>query len=243
MPFTRNSVWVQSASCAHHKLKAARGIGRRVKEICWKTHCARVRLSYNKWITTSEAQVGTMFRTFHLKSIVYSLGVLFWAMAAGLPAHAADISPFVGDYVGSANVVDDDGTETPRDMSVSIEKSKHGFNVSWTTTTYKADGRIKEQKFSVDFKESNRPDVFSAAMKRNVFGHEVPLDPMQGEPFVWGRIEGDTLTVFSLFIDETGDYELQQYDRTLAEGGLDLSFSRFRNGTKSRSVETFLKKN
>ncbi len=184
-----------------------------------------------------------MFRTFHLKSIVYSLGVLFWAMAAGLPAHAADISPFVGDYVGSANVVDDDGTETPRDMSVSIEKSKHGFNVSWTTTTYKADGRIKEQKFSVDFKESNRPDVFSAAMKRNVFGHEVPLDPMQGEPFVWGRIEGDTLTVFSLFIDETGDYELQQYDRTLAEGGLDLSFSRFRNGTKSRSVETFLKKN
>ncbi len=184
-----------------------------------------------------------MFRTFHLKSIAYLLAVLFWAMAASLPAHAADISPFVGDYVGSANVVDDDGTETPRDMSVSIEKSKNGFNVSWTTTTYKADGRIKEQKFSVDFQESNRPDVFSAAMKRNVFGHEVPLDPMQGEPFVWGRIEGDTLTVFSLFIDETGDYELQQYDRTLAEGGLDLSFSRFRNGTKSRSVETFLKKN
>ena len=79
-------------------------------------------------------------------------------------------------------------------------------------------------------------------MKRNVFGHEVPLDPMKGEPFVWGRIEGKTLTVFSLFIDEKGGYELQQYDRTLADGGLDLSFSRFRNGVKSRSVETFLKK-
>ncbi|CUJ96195.1 hypothetical protein RUE5091_01635 [Ruegeria denitrificans] len=186
--------------------------------------------------------MGTLVRTCPLKYIVFSLGVLFWAALHSVPAQAADITPFVGDYVGSANVVDDDGTETPRDMSVSIHEMRNGFNISWTTTTYKADGRIKEQKFSIDFKQSDRADVFSAAMKRNVFGHEVPLDPMQGEPFVWGRIEGDTLTVFSLFIDETGDYELQQYDRTLAEGGLDLSFSRFRGGEKSRSVETFLRK-
>ncbi len=177
-----------------------------------------------------------------LKFVVFSMGVLFLAAFVSVRAHAADIAPFVGDYIGSANVVDEDGTETPRDMSVSIHEIKGGFNVSWKTTTYKLDGRVKEQKFSIDFKPSERPDVFSAAMKRNVFGHEVPLDPMQGEPFVWGRIEGDTLTVFSLFIGETGDYELQQFDRTLAEGGLDLSFSRFRNGEMSRSVNTFLEK-
>ncbi len=157
-------------------------------------------------------------------------------------SQAADITPFVGDYTGSAEVVDADGTATPRDMSVSIHETRQGFNVSWSTTTYKADGRIKDEKYSVDFQPSARSHVFSAAMKRNVFGHEVPLDPMAGEPFVWGRIEGDTLTVFSLFIDEHGGYELQQFDRTLAEGGLNLSFSRFRNGEKSRSVETFLKK-
>lgn len=167
--------------------------------------------------------------------------VAFFSVVA-LPSHAAEITPFVGDYVGSANMVDQDGTETPRDMSVSIQENKNGFNVSWKTTTYKHDGRVKEQAFSIDFNPSERSDVFSAAMRRNVFGHEVPLDPMQGEPFVWGRIMGDTLTVFSLFIDENGGYELQQFDRTLAEGGLDLSFSRFRNGIKSRSVETFLKK-
>ena len=155
---------------------------------------------------------------------------------------AQAIDPFVGDYIGSADVVDVDGTATPRDMSVSIHPIRGGFNISWTTTTYKADGRTKEGKYSVDFQTTGRPDVYSAAMRRNVFGHEVPLDPMMGEPFVWGRIEGQTLTVFSLFIGETGDYELQQFDRTLAEGGLDLSFSRFRNGVKSRSVETFLKK-
>lgn len=157
-------------------------------------------------------------------------------------ARAADIAPFVGDYIGSANVIDEDGTSTPRDMSVSINEIRNGFNVSWKTTTYKSDGRVKEQKFSIDFQPSDRPDVFSAAMQRNVFGHEVPLNPMKGEPFVWGRIDGDTLTVFSLFIDAQGGYELQQYDRTLADDGLNLSFSRFIDGYKSRTVETFLKK-
>ncbi|WP_281972138.1 hypothetical protein [Ruegeria faecimaris] len=177
-----------------------------------------------------------------LKFIIYSFATVLWASLAVNPLHAADIEPFVGSYVGSANVVDANGTETPRDMSVSIQELKNGFNVSWKTTTYKLNGRVKEQAFSIDFQTSDRSDIFSAAMKRNVFGHEVPLDPMQGEPFVWGRIEGQTLTVFSLFIAENGGYELQQYDRTLAEGGLNLSFSRFRNGTKSRSVETFLTK-
>ncbi len=181
-----------------------------------------------------------------LKSPLYTLALLFaasfWLAVFVQHAQATGIEPFVGDYTGSADVVDADGTATPRDMSVSIQEIKGGFNVSWTTTTYKADGRIKDEKYSVDFQSSDRPDVYSAAMKRNVFGHEVPLDPMKGEPFVWGRIEGDTLTVFSLFIAENGGYELQQFDRTLADGGLDLSFSRFRDGIKSRSVETFLRK-
>lgn len=169
-------------------------------------------------------------------------GVVLAVTVVAGPARSDQIDPFVGDYVGSADMVEEDGTATPRDMSVSIHQTSNGFNVSWKTTTYKADGRVKDQSFSIDFNQSKRQDVYSAAMKRNVFGHEVPLDPMQGEPFVWGRIEGDTLTVFSLFIDENGGYELQQFDRTLAEGGLNLSFSRFRNGAKSRSVETFLQK-
>jgi len=176
------------------------------------------------------------------KLAVFAAGLMVWMSLLITPVRAADIAAFVGDYIGSANVVDADGESTPRDMSVSIHETSKGFNVSWKTTTYKLDGRIKEQKFSVDFLPSDRADVFSAAMKRNVFGHEVPLDPMKGEPFVWGRIEGDTMTVFSLFIDERGGYELQQYDRTLAEGGLDLSFSRFANGVRSRLVQTFLKK-
>lgn len=181
-------------------------------------------------------------RTNPLIGLAKPLVVLVMMVLLSRPVFAADVTPFVGDYIGSAEVVDADGTSTPRDMSVSIAETEMGFSVGWKTTTYKLDGRVKEQAFSVEFRPSDRRHVYSAAMKRNVFGHEVPLDPMKGEPFVWGRIEGDTLTVFSLFIDENGGYELQQYDRSLAEGGLNLSFSRFRDGQKSRSVETFLKK-
>lgn len=177
-----------------------------------------------------------------LRVIMPVLAMTSALLIGAVSALANEITPFVGNYTGSATVVDADGAQTPRDMSVSIHETKNGFNVSWTTTTYKGDGRVKDEKYSVDFQPTARPDVFSAAMKRNVFGHEVPLDPMKGEPFVWGRIEGQTLTVFSLFIDQLGGYELQQFDRTLADGGLDLAFSRFRDGVKSRSVETFLEK-
>jgi len=159
------------------------------------------------------------------------------------PARANDlIAPFVGDYSGSAEVVAADGERTPRDMSVSISANKQGFTVEWTSTTYKPDGRLKSKSYSIDFLPTERNGLFSAGMRRNVFGHAVQLDPMKGEPFVWGRIRGDTMTMFSLFVDETGDYEIQQFDRTLAEGGLDLRFIVTRNGLEQRSVETFLKR-
>lgn len=67
-----------------------------------------------------EAKVGTLVRAYPLKNIAFSLGVLIWSAFAGLQAHAEGIAPFVGNYVGSANLVDEDGSETPRDMSVSI---------------------------------------------------------------------------------------------------------------------------
>jgi len=168
-----------------------------------------------------------------------ALVVLFglWAQVAG-----AEISRFVGDYTGSAEVLAADGTLTPRDMSVSIRENRKGFSVQWTSITYKPDGRIKEKSYSIDFVASDRPDIYAAAMTRNVFGHTVQLDPMKGEPFVWGRIVEDTLTVYSLFVDDIGGYELQQFDRTLSKGGLILEFSNLRNGEKQRSVKTFLTK-
>ncbi|MFT5615204.1 MAG: hypothetical protein ACI8Q6_002488 [Granulosicoccus sp.] len=152
----------------------------------------------------------------------------------------ADLSDFTGKYSGSADVEYTDGTSNKRDMSVEISMADDGFNVSWTSTTFKSDGRIKEKSYSIDFIPSGRPNVFSAAQKKDVFGHLVQLDPMKGEPFVWARVIDDKMTVYSLFVNDDGGYEMQQFDRTLTQGGLHLDFSRVRNGKPERSVSTLL---
>ncbi len=172
-----------------------------------------------------------------------------WIAAAAMvlltiagPADAATIEDFVGKYAGSAELEMADGSTQKRDMSVEIALTKTGFSVDWASTSYRPDGRVKVKSYSIYFVPTEREGVFAAAMRRNVFGHEVQLDPMKGEPFVWSHLHGDTLTVYSLFIDDEGTYEIQQFDRTLVEGGLQLEFNRVRNGEKQRSVSTFLKR-
>lgn len=154
----------------------------------------------------------------------------------------AQVERFVGSYEGSASVISTDGTSQPRDMSVEIEETKDGFTVSWTTITYRADGSRKEKPYTIDFEPSDRDGIFAAAMRRNVFGHNVPLDPMKGEPYVWARVQGDTLSVFSIFVMENGGYDIQQFDRTLVDGGLQLNFKSLTDGAVQRSVSTFLKR-
>lgn len=154
----------------------------------------------------------------------------------------ADVSRFVGSYTGSADIVSADGSTTPRDMSVDVSEIKDGFRVSWTSTTHRADGSTKAKTYTIDFQPSERAGVYAAAMKRNVFGHNVQLDPMKGEPYVWGRIVGDTLSIYSMFVTEDGGYEIQQFDRTLAEGGLALEYQSVLDGAVQRTVSTFLEK-
>ncbi|WP_299280841.1 hypothetical protein [uncultured Tateyamaria sp.] len=154
----------------------------------------------------------------------------------------AELDAFYGSYAGSAEVTALDGSKIPRDMSVVISGTKAGFQVQWTSVTYRPDGSTKEKSYTIDFVPSDREAVYAAAQKKNVFGHEVQLDPMKGEPYVWARVSGQTLTVYSLFVGADGGYSLQQYDRTLAEGGLQLRFQTIRDGAIQRAVETFLTK-
>ncbi len=150
------------------------------------------------------------------------------------------LNRFVGSYSGSAEVEQIDGTVEQRDMSVSIRETYKGFEVQWSTAIRRADGDAKTKSYKIEFIPSERDGVFAAAMQTNVFGHTVQMNPMKGEPFVWARVIDDTLTIFSLYVAENGDYLMQQYDRTLADGGLDLDFSLHRNGMPSRKVSTFL---
>ncbi len=164
------------------------------------------------------------------------------AVAGVATAEAADFNRFVGDYAGSAQVENHGGT-SQRDMSVAIRATKAGFEVNWKSISHKPDGRLKEKEYTIGFLPTRRDGIYSSAMGVNVFGNPVPLDPMKGDPYVWGRISGDTLTVFSLLIDRDGGYEMQEYNRTLAAGGLNLEYLRIRNGKKLKSISVFLEKN
>ena len=155
---------------------------------------------------------------------------------------AADFDRFVGHYSGSAQV-ENNGTTSKRDMSVNIDATDEGFEVNWKSISHKADGRIKEKEYTINFLPTQRGGIYSSAMGVNVFGNPIPLDPMKGDPYVWSRITGDTLTVFSLLIDDRGGYEMQEYNRTVVPGGLDLEYERIRNGEKLKSISVFLEKN
>lgn len=180
---------------------------------------------------------------FRIKENIWRLFAVFiLACVFSVNAFSAEIDRFVGNYSGSAEL-EKNGTKEHRDMSVRISKKKDGFTIEWESSVHKPDGRIKTKSYSIDFVPTDRENVYSSAMKTNVFGHAVPLDPMVGEPYVWSRIVGDTLTLFSLHVDEEGNYEMQEYSRELAEGGLQLDYHRIRNGHELKSITTFLKKN
>ena len=59
---------------------------------------------------------------------------------------------------------------------------------------------------------------------------------MKGDPYVWCKVEGKSLTVHALLITEGGGYELQIYRRTLKAGGLELEYMRVRNNEVLRTV-------
>jgi hypothetical protein len=96
--------------------------------------------------------------------------------------------------------------------------------------------------YSVEFGPTDRDGIYASAMHRDVFGHQEPLDPLKGEPYVWARLSGDTLTIFALLITDEGGYEIQTYDRTLTNDGLELRYTRDRDGKTLPPVTGSLKR-
>ncbi|WP_245926070.1 hypothetical protein [Ascidiaceihabitans donghaensis] len=165
--------------------------------------------------------------------------ILTLAMLTPIPALAGSINQFVGSYLGQADVVLD-GETKGRTIRVDMVPKDDGFQLTWTSTSYRDDGDIRESTNEIDFVPSARDNIYGSAMKTNIFGKQVPLDPLKGQPFVWARFEEETFSVFSLAITEGGEYELQEYHRTLADGGLDLLFRSVKNGVPQREITAFL---
>jgi len=158
-------------------------------------------------------------------------------------AHAGppEAEKFYGEYEGGA-ISNTGGVLRNRDLRVEIRPHGKGFTVRWVSVTRKASGRIKRKEYTIDFYPSRRDNIYASGMRTDMFGNAVPLDPMKGEPYVWARIEGDTLTVYALHVLDDGGYELQTYDRTVIPEGLDLKYSRVRDGEILRTVTGILRR-
>lgn len=166
---------------------------------------------------------------------LHSLAIIGLVVLAVVAARAAEAPPpevgieaFFGSYEGRGS---GSAANQPiaRDLSVSIGPAgDKGFVVSWSTAVRGVGGEPEKRKaYTISFQPTQRPGVYSSAMRANVFGEKVPMDPFTGDPFVWARLSGKTLSVYALIILSDGDYDLQIYDRTLTPTGLDLVFSRW----------------
>lgn len=181
-----------------------------------------------------------MPRTIRPLRLVTALAVAAVLFVMAPAASALEpLEPFFGRYVGKSVSVDAGGV-TVRDLSVEIDRFENGFSLTWTALIPRAGGDAKRKSYTTNFKPTKNPNTFKAAQRRDLFGAMVPHDPLAGDPYVWARLKQDTLSVFALVIDEDGTYEMQVYDRTLTDGGLDLAFSRYREGNLLRRLEGVL---
>lgn len=151
------------------------------------------------------------------------------ALAQAATAARPAIEPFLGDYEGEA-VSENKGEIRTRDLRVKITAAEKGFTVNWISVTRRPDGTLKRKEYSIDFLPTQRKGIFRSGERKDMFGNAVPMDPMQGDPYVWARVHENTLTVYALHVLEDGGYELQTYARTRIPEGLSLKYSRVRDG-------------
>ena len=161
------------------------------------------------------------------------------ALAATAQAAPLALEAFFGEYEGEA-VTDLDGELRKRDLRVKISPHENGFTVNWISVTKRPNGKLKRKEYSINFHPTRRNKIYRSGERKDMFGNAVPLDPMRGDPYVWARVHEDTLTVYALHVLEDGGYEMQTYTRRRIPDGLDLKYSRVRDGEIMRTVNGIL---
>ena len=173
--------------------------------------------------------------------IAVAIAVVSTNGLSGASANQSPIDRFLGEYRG-VSVEDPDKTWSPTDLNVSIRSHDEGFVMSWKTVTKPTTGPAERQDNVVRFHQTKRHNIYAAAMRPNLFGGWVPLDPFSGDPFMWARILDSTLTVYSMTITSMGAHDMQIYERTLIPGGLSLHYTRLRDEAPLENLHGTLKR-
>ncbi len=193
------------------------------------------------WLTAS-----TTFENWHQARIRLAWALLLPAatlVLVQLPVHAGSTSfeRFFGSYKGMSTSVPE-GETSRRELSITIKPYENGFIIEAETRMHKTNERVKRIQTSISFRPTRRKNIYESGMRRDLFGHTVPLDPLKGDPFVWATISGNNLTVYAVRITDSGAQDMQIDKRTLTPQGMDLEFIRFYKHDPIRRLTGVLKK-
>ena len=164
------------------------------------------------------------------------LALLVALLAAGgtRAQDALSLDAFFGRWEGSAigkSVTASAPGYRARDLDVTISGTPEGFEITWVTLIRGQDDGADE---AAERRATTARFIATGGSTWQAEGAEAPP---AGLARSWGRLEGNSLNVYVLEIDETGIYEIAQYERTITPAGvMDLKFTRIRDGRTVRQV-------
>jgi hypothetical protein len=142
------------------------------------------------------------------------------------------IRDFEGEWHGVEVRTNDQNLKaTPQDLDFRLSPEGDGFHMEWITFERTADGGLERQKADASFAPTDRPGVFAfrpgkTSLFSRLFGDPATANPLEGKTLLWARLDGATLTVYSLAIDDHGGFDLNRCARTLADRQMTVQYTR-----------------
>ena len=171
-----------------------------------------------------------------LTALLVASFIVVAAGAAAAQDRNRPIDAFFGTFSGGAIAENEDSiyfAVTARDTDVTIRPEGKGFSVNWTSVIRRGGDPkkpdVRRKSTTKAFAPTGTAGLYRAAGKL--------ADPLEGDELSWARIKGSTLTVYLMVIDSAGAYQLQRYDRTLSPTGMQLTFTRVKDGERVRTVK------
>ncbi len=160
---------------------------------------------------------------------------LAFSAAASAQKRTLSIGHFYGKFSGGGVAENEDSiyfAVTARDFDVVIGPAAGGFKVSWTSVIRGGGDVNKPRK-----RKKGTSRTFVAGARPGMFNGTTSGDPLAGKELSWARIKENVLIVYLMVIDKDGAYQLQRYERKLVGTGMELTFTRLKDGEKVRTVK------
>ena len=168
-------------------------------------------------------------------AVLVAAALVAFSATASAQKRTLSIGHFFGTFSGGGVAENEDSiyfAVTARDFDVVIGPAGGGFKVSWTSVI-RGGGDVDKPK--VRKKSTSR--TFAPGARPGVFNGTSSGDPLSGKEMSWARIKENALVVYLMVIDKEGAYQLQRYERKLVGTGMELTFTRLKDGEKIRTVK------